>query len=74
MSKKAYAVKLSESVLKELKFFCLEYGYRQGAFVEKALTEQMMREELKEDIFDLVSLRSQEALAKPFSDYRRSRK
>ncbi len=74
MGKKAYAVKLSEWVLKDLKVFCNEKGYRQSSFVEKALKEQMEREELKEDVFDLVSLRSQEAMAKPLSEYHRSRK
>ena len=42
-------------------------GYKQSSFVEKALREQMEREDLKDDIFDLVSLRSQEVLARPES-------
>ena len=74
MAKSAYAVKLSSEVLKDLKEFCEEKGYKQGSFVEKALREQMEREELKEDIFDLVSLRSQESLAHPFREYDRHRK
>jgi hypothetical protein len=74
MKKGAYAVKLDQGLLKELKAFCEEKGYKQGSFVEKALREQMEREELKEDVFDLVSLRSQEVLARPFRDYDRSRK
>jgi hypothetical protein len=74
MPKSAYAVKLSPEILEDLKEFCEEKGYKQGSFVEKALREQMEREELKEDIFDLVSLRSQESLARPFRDYDRHRK
>ncbi len=69
-----YAVKLDQDVLKELKAFCEEKGYKQSSFVEKALREQMEREELKEDVFDLVSLRSQERIARPFRDYDRRRK
>jgi metal-responsive CopG/Arc/MetJ family transcriptional regulator len=74
MSKAAYAVKLDKGLLEDLKDFCEEKGYKQSSFVEKALREQMEREELKEDIFDLVSLRSQEKLARPLKEYHRSRK
>lgn len=74
MAKSSYAVKLDGKILDDLKEFCEEKGYKQSAFVEKALREQMDREELKEDIFDLVSLRSQESLARPFRDFLKSRK
>ena len=74
MGKSAFAVKLSHEVLRKLKEFCEEKGYRQSSFVERALREQMMREELKDDIFDLVSLRSQEKMARPYGEYYRSRK
>ena len=74
MKKGAYAVKLDTDLLKELKEFCEEKGYKQGSFVAKALREQMVREELKEDVFDLVGLRSHESLARSFRDYDRSRK
>lgn len=60
--------------MKELKEFCETKGYKQSSFVEKALREQMEREELKEDIYDLVILRSQEGLARPFLEYDRQRK
>ena len=74
MRKSAYAVKLDKDLLQDLKTFCEEKGYKQGSFVEKALRERMEREELKEDIFDLISLRSQEKLARPLSEYHRHRK
>lgn len=74
MNKSGYAVKLDRELLKELKGFCEKRGYKQGSFVEKALKEQMEREDLKEDIFDLVSLRSQEILARPLDAYHRTRK
>lgn len=64
----------SAAVLCELKEFCEEKGYKQSAFVEKALREQMEREELKDDVFDLINLRPQEILARPLSDYVRARK
>lgn len=74
MTKSAYAVKLNERLLDELKEFCEEKGYKQGSFVEKALWEAMEKEELKEDIFDLVTLRSSEKIARPFREYDRHRK
>lgn len=74
MKKSGYAVKLDPRILKELKTFCDEKGYKQGSFVEKALREQMQREGLKDDIFELVSLRPLEAVARPFRDYDRSRR
>ncbi|MDO8643644.1 MAG: hypothetical protein Q7S00_01580 [bacterium] len=74
MARGAYAVKLDERLLDELKEFCERKGYKQGSFVEKALWEAIERDELKEDIFDLVSLRPFEKLARPFSDYDRHRK
>ena len=74
MKKSAYAVKLDRDLLEKLKDFCEEKGYKQGAFVEKAVEEQMEREALMEDVFDLVNLRPQEKLARPFRDYDRQRK
>ena len=72
--KGSYAVKLESKLLRELREFCEQKGYKQSSFVERALRAQMEREELKEDIFDLVSLRSEEVLARPFEDYDRNRK
>lgn len=74
MGKTNYAVKVDIQILERLKRFCDEKGYKQGAFIEKAVLEQMEREELQEDIFDLVSLRSQERLARPFRDYDKKRR
>lgn len=73
MRKEAYAVKLDKKILRELKDFCEEMGYKQGAFVEKALKEQMQREEFKEDMYDLITLKQQEILAIPFREYDRDR-
>ncbi|MDO8644190.1 MAG: hypothetical protein Q7S00_04390 [bacterium] len=74
MGKNAYAVKLDEDLLDTLKEFCEEKGYKQGSFVTKALWEAMEKEELKEDIFDLVTLRSSEKIARHFQEYDRHRK
>lgn len=74
MGKGNYAVKLDSEFMKTLKGFCKEKGYKQSSFVEKALWEQMEREEMKDDIFDLVHLRSLESLARPLPEYERSRK
>jgi hypothetical protein len=73
MRKDSYAVKLNPVVLSELKDFCERKGYKQSAFVERALQEQIEREELKDDIFDLVTLRSQEQFARPLKEYERHR-
>lgn len=74
MSKGAYAFKLDKDLLKEVREFCEAKGFKQSAFVERALKEKMEQEELKEDIFDLISLRPQKKLARPFRDYLKSRK
>lgn len=69
MKRNSYAVKLDPDLLDEVKQFCEHKGYKQSSFVEKALREQIEREELKDDIFDLVTLRPQERLARPFKEY-----
>lgn len=73
MTKAAYAFKLDKELLHEVRDFCEAKGFKQSAFVERALKEKMEQEELKEDIFDLVSLRPFEKMARPFEDYHRSR-
>jgi hypothetical protein len=74
MGKQNYAVKLDTRLLERLRGFCEEKGFKQTAFVEKALRAQMDREELQEDLGDLLSLRPQERLARPFREYVRKRK
>ena len=73
MQKATLAVKLDSSILSRVKKFCLERGIKYGFFVEKALKEQLEREELKEDLLDLKTLHEQEKLAIPFEEYLRSR-
>jgi len=74
MPKSAYAFKLDKDLLEEVKAFCEDKGYKQSAFVEKALKEKMDQDELKDDIFDLVTLRSQKKLARPYREYLKNRK
>lgn len=74
MGKTSFAVKLDDELQDELKEFCHERGFKQGAFVEKALREQMEREELAEDLLDLYTLRPTEQHAILFEDYLKERK
>ena len=72
----AYTFYIRLYALKGLYFaikFCLEHGIKYGFFVEKALKEQLEREELKEDILDLKTLRDQEKNAIPFEEYLKMR-
>lgn len=69
MAKISYAVKIESSIVKMIKAFCLSHGIKQGFFVEKALREQLAREELAEDLLDFKNLRGQEAAATDFSKY-----
>lgn len=73
MEKSTLAVKLNSSVINRVKKFCIEHGVKYGFFVEKALREQLEREELKEDLLNLKSLREEEKLAIPFEEYLRTR-
>lgn len=73
MNKISYAVKVDPSIIKRIKEFCLEHGIKQGFFVEKALREQLAREELTEDLLDFRNLRSQEGNAISFEDYLKKR-
>ena len=72
MGKETLAVKLNIDIISKVKKFCIEHGIKYGFFVEKALKEQLQREEFKEDILDLKTLREQEKLAIPFEEYLRS--
>lgn len=64
MAKISYAVKIEGSIIKKIKAFCLSHGLKQGFFVEKALREQLAREELADDFADFKNLRGQESAAK----------
>lgn len=69
MSKKTFAVKIDDKTAKEVKKFCRERGIKYGFFVEKALEDRLEREELKEDLLDLKTLRALEKEAIPIEDY-----
>jgi len=60
MSKTTLAVKVNYKIANQVKKFCKERGIKYGFFVEKALEERLEREELKEDLLDLKTLRSLE--------------
>lgn len=74
MTKTSFAVKLDPELQEDLKEFCEAKGFKQSSFVEKAVREQMEREELAEDLLDFYQLRSTEALALPFDEYLQKRK
>lgn len=73
MNKVSYAVKVDPYLIKKIKEYCLEHGIKQGFFVEKALKEQLAKEELMEDLIDLKNLRSQEESAISFEEYLKKR-
>ena len=73
MIKMSYAIKVDPRLVKTIKSFCTARGIKQGFFVEKALREQLAREELAEDLIDLKSLRVQEPSAVPFDVYLKSK-
>lgn len=73
MDKISYAVKVDPGLIKKIKEFCAQHGIKQGFFVEKALKEQLAREELTEDLLDFKSLRVQEESAISFEDYLKKR-
>ena len=73
MNKATLAIKLNNTTINRLKKFCLEHGIKYGFLVEKAINELLDHEELRDDIFDLKSLQSQEKDAVPFETYLRRR-
>ena len=73
MNKISYAVKIDPQIANRVKKFCLEHGMKQGFFVEKALREQIAREELSEDLLDFKNLRAREGDAVSLEDYLRKR-
>ena len=73
MPKTTLAVKINYQIAEKVKKFCRERGIKYGFFVEKALKERLEREELKEDLLDLKTLRSSEKDAIPLEDYLKNR-
>ncbi len=69
MSKISYAIKIESEVVEKIRAFCQDHGIKQGFFVEKALHEQLAREEDREDIFDFKTLKPQEKEAVSFEEY-----
>jgi hypothetical protein len=74
MSKTTLAVKVDYKIANKVKTFCRERGIKYGFFVEKALEERLEREELKEDLLDLKTLRSLEKEAISIEDYLKKRR
>ncbi len=73
MDKISYAVKIEPGLAEKVRAFCLEHGMKQGFFVEKALREQLSREELSEDLLDLKNLRPHESNAISLEEYLKKR-
>ena len=73
MNKISYAVKIDPGLISKIKAFCIVHGMKQGFFVEKALREQLAREELREDLLDFKTLRYQEDSAIGFEEYLKKR-
>ncbi|MDP2921884.1 MAG: hypothetical protein Q8O12_05935 [Candidatus Omnitrophota bacterium] len=73
MSKISYAVKVDGRLISKIKEFCAEHGVKQGFFVEKALKEQLAKEELHEDMLDFKTLTAQDASAISFEEYLKKR-
>jgi len=72
--KTTLAVKVSCRAAEQVKRFCRERGVKYGFFVEKAILEQISREELKEDLVDLKDLRDLEPKAVSLEDYLKKRR
>jgi hypothetical protein len=73
MHKVSYAVKIDPKLVNRIKSFCLAHGIKQGFFVERALREQLAKQELAEDLLDFKNLRSQEESAISFEEYLKER-
>ena len=68
------SIKIEKSLMQTIKDFCKDHGLKQGFFVEKALREQLEREEMAEDIIELKQLHYQERSAEDFDNYLKKRK
>jgi hypothetical protein len=73
-TKTTLAVKVNYEVAAKVKNFCRERGLKYGFFVEKAILEQLSREELKEDLVDLKNLRELEHRAVSLDEYLKKRR
>lgn len=69
MTKKTLAVKVDSRVAERVRRYCSGNGIKQGFFVEKALSEQLEREELKEDLLDFKKHKNEEKAAISFEEY-----
>ena len=74
MSKTTLAVKVDYKIAERVRKFCRERGIKYGFFVEKALDERLEREEFKEDLLDLKTLKGQEKEAIPLEEYLKKRR
>jgi len=68
------AVKVHYGVADRVKQYCRERGLKYGFFVEKAILEQLAREELKEDLVDMKNLRELEQQAASLDEYLKKRR
>lgn len=73
-AKTTLAVKVNYGVAERVKRFCRERGLKYGFFVEKAILEQISREERKEDLLDMKDLRELERQAVPLDEYIKKRR
>lgn len=69
MNRISYAVKIEPNLIEKIRAFCLSHGIKQGFFVEKALKEQLHREELLEDLLEFKTLGPQEKESISFEEY-----
>jgi len=69
MQKTTLATKVSHNILNRVKKFCRERGIKYSFFAEKALEKRLEREELKEGLLDLKTLRGQEKETVPLEEY-----
>lgn len=73
MPKSTLAVRLNSQVAEKVRRYCAARGIKQGFFVEKALLEQMERDEMAEDLLDFKKHRPDEKAAISFEEYMRLR-
>jgi hypothetical protein len=74
VQKTTLAVKVNYAVAEKVKLFCRERGLKYGFFVEKAVLEQLAREEIKEDLVDIKNLRELERQAISLDEYLKKRR